>query len=222
MVEAREHCDFLPLRDVEQRIGETTQDRLPHVPVNVRMGCRESNDASSRGIYGTRKLGTQPGGSALVPTPRLKDVEASLGAEAEAHGEGSALEKFLAEDLPGDGRRGIITMRFEASVELRALSVGDLKHLVRFSHAVPEVLSQLNALGHGQAAEVRSSFGHAESWTDKPYLVNPAPVVWTHRPAEANKGSPIRFPGAARAHRADHDGTLRSYPDSHPVPHPSS
>jgi hypothetical protein len=132
------------------------------------MGFRKSKDASCRGIDGTRELGTQPGGSALVPLPRLKDVEASLGTEAEAHGGGSALEEFPAENVPRDGRGRVGTMGLEAAVELGSLSIGELKHLFRVSHAVPEVLSQLNSLGHGQAAEVRASLGHVESSADRP------------------------------------------------------
>jgi hypothetical protein len=115
-MEAGEHSDLLSTHDVKQRVRETTQNRLSHVPMNVRMGCRKSKDASRCRFDGTRKLGTQANGLVLVPPPRLENVQTGLGTEAEAHGEESALEEFLAEDLPRDGRRRIVPMRFDATV----------------------------------------------------------------------------------------------------------
>jgi hypothetical protein len=79
MVEACEHRDLPSVREVEERIGETTQGRLPHFAVNAGVGFRKSKDTGCGCIYGTHELGTQTDGLAVVPPPRLEDIEASLG-----------------------------------------------------------------------------------------------------------------------------------------------
>ena len=74
--------------------------------------------------------------------------------EADVHRGSSVPWEFFAEDLPGDGCRGLLTVGLKATVEFGSLGLSDLQQFFGISHAVPEVLGELNSLGDSQAPKV--------------------------------------------------------------------
>jgi len=101
MVETSEHGDLLAIDRVEERVGESTENGLPHLPMHLGIGCREPKDTSRQSIDSSRQFRTEPGHPTFGPLSRLKDVTSGLGTKPEFHLR-STPEKFLAEDLPRD------------------------------------------------------------------------------------------------------------------------
>lgn len=86
----------------------------------------------------------------------------------------AALEEFLAEDGPGYRHFTLFTSaRGEPTIELSALSLGELQYLGGLAHAVPKVFRQLDPLGYREAAKVESRIAHViklvhDEGVDKP------------------------------------------------------
>lgn len=60
-------------------VWETTETRSPHIPMDAGVGFREPKNAGCGRIAGTCELRTQSYNLVVVPSPRLEDIETSLG-----------------------------------------------------------------------------------------------------------------------------------------------
>ena len=102
MMKAGENQNTIPARHKQQGVGESSEDRLSHLPVDFRERFREASDASGGRINRPHELGPEAGHSLLVPSMGVEKIETRLRSELEAHRASAALQEFLTELRPGD------------------------------------------------------------------------------------------------------------------------
>lgn len=149
--------------DEVDAVGKPAKEGSSRLAADDGVALGHGGDVGERGIGGAHELSAEPWGTSFVPERGLEDVGLGRVADDETHasaGRAQAAIDATAHGFPGLAGLGVPGQGGEAAIELGGLRLGQRELAGLGRDAVPEVLSELDALGHGELADVETGGGH--------------------------------------------------------------